>query len=163
MAIALPILFLFVCGIAAFGGAFNLKQKLSNAAREGARFGASQSPLDLFAGGTPPSIQALRDVVQNYMTNAGLTCPIDTGPTTANNLQWMYTSSGCANFSVTIDRNYSVQVSPGGFLVPPAFATATHVTISYPYTWLMPTIFGQTITASFPSSIVADSYMQNTP
>ena len=39
-AVALPLLIVLVVGIFDFGAAFNLKQELNNALREGARFGA---------------------------------------------------------------------------------------------------------------------------
>ena len=52
-AVALPLLVVLVVGIFDFGGAFNLKQELNNAAREGARFGASQPTNDLSNSGTP--------------------------------------------------------------------------------------------------------------
>ncbi len=42
-AVALPLLVVFVVGIFDFGGAFNLKQKLNNIAREGARFASSSA------------------------------------------------------------------------------------------------------------------------
>src|SRR5579863_7443913 len=64
-AVALPLLVVLVVGIFDFGGAFNLKQELSNAAREGARFGASQ-PTNDFSAGNPPSVDAVRYVVDSY-------------------------------------------------------------------------------------------------
>jgi uncharacterized membrane protein len=53
-AVALPLLIVLVVGIFDFGGAFNLKQKLNNAVREGARFGASQPTNDLALGQRHP-------------------------------------------------------------------------------------------------------------
>ena len=49
-AVALPLLVVLVVGIFDFGGAFNLKQELNNAAREGARFGAAQPTNDISPG-----------------------------------------------------------------------------------------------------------------
>jgi TadE-like protein len=161
MAIALPILFLFVCGIADFGQAYNIRQELSNVAREGARFGASESDLDLFSSAAPPSIVAIGTVVQNYLNDAGLTCLPDTGPNQTGPLQWSYTSSTCPGFSLAIDRNFQMQIA-GGFFFPTS-VTATHVTIIYPYTWLMPRIFGRRVDRLYPHTISADSYMQNSP
>jgi Flp pilus assembly protein TadG len=158
MALALPILFLFLCGIADFGQAFNIRQELSNAAREGARFGASESDLDLLSGGTPPSVQAIGTVVQNYLTNAGLNCPIG-GAGQSGFLQWTFTSyTGC---SITINRDFQMQV--GGRFGFSTSATATHVTISYPYIWLMPRIFGRRVGRRWPQTIGADAYMENSP
>ena len=42
-AVALPLLVVLVVGIFDFGGAFNLKQELNNAVREGARFGPASA------------------------------------------------------------------------------------------------------------------------
>ena len=52
MAFGLPLLLVFMVGIADFGGAYNLKHRLSNAVREGARFAASESRLDEFSNGS---------------------------------------------------------------------------------------------------------------
>ena len=46
-AVALPLLMVFVVGIFDFGLAFGTKQKLANAAREGARVAANQPTTDL--------------------------------------------------------------------------------------------------------------------
>ena len=42
-ALVLPILLVFSVGIMDFGQAYNLKQKLNNASREGARFAAAEN------------------------------------------------------------------------------------------------------------------------
>ncbi|PYY04272.1 MAG: hypothetical protein DMG69_31010, partial [Acidobacteria bacterium] len=47
LAVTLPVLMILVVGIYDFGQAFNLKQKLAGAVREGARFAANQSTGDL--------------------------------------------------------------------------------------------------------------------
>jgi Flp pilus assembly protein TadG len=159
-ALVLPLLLVIVIGISDFGGAFNLKQKLNNAAREGARFGASESTLDL-TGSTqpPPSIVAVRDVVQNYLTGANLTqCAIGTTPTKSV-LTWTYTSSsaGCSSFSLVIDRGFS-------FLNGTTTVFATRVTLTYPYTWTFGRIIGllvQGASPTLPASITSDAVMQN--
>jgi len=46
-AVALPLLLVMVVGIFDFGNAYNLKQKVTNTAREAARLGASQPTNDL--------------------------------------------------------------------------------------------------------------------
>ena len=68
----LPLLVVFVVGIFDFGGAFDLKQKLNNIAREGARFASSLPTTDLDAIGTPPSITAIRDLVVSHLQAARL-------------------------------------------------------------------------------------------
>ena len=44
---ALPLLLIMVVGIFDFGNAYNIKQKVTNIAREAARMGASQPTADL--------------------------------------------------------------------------------------------------------------------
>src|SRR5438093_10880617 len=69
LAVVLPFLIVLAVGIFDFGGALNLKQKLNNAAREAARFATSQPTIDLTLG-NPPSVQAVGDVVVNYLKAA---------------------------------------------------------------------------------------------
>ena len=70
-AVALPLLVVLVVGIFDFGGAFNLKQELNNAAREGARFGAAQPTNDISpANLKPPSVDAIRYLVDAYLQTA---------------------------------------------------------------------------------------------
>ncbi len=47
LALSLPVLVLFVVGVFDFSGALTLKQKLTNAAREGARVAASDPASDM--------------------------------------------------------------------------------------------------------------------
>src|ERR1700690_1053966 len=70
-AVALPLLVVLVVGVFDFGGAFNLKQELNNAVREGARFGASQPTNDL-ALSQPPSVDAVRFLVDSYLQTANI-------------------------------------------------------------------------------------------
>src|SRR5580704_11066003 len=70
-ALSLPVLVLFAVGIFDFSGAISLKQKLTNAAREGARVAASDPANDL--GGTalvaPASVADALYVVDNYLVS----------------------------------------------------------------------------------------------
>jgi Flp pilus assembly protein TadG len=66
-AVSLPLLMVFVVGIFDFGGAFNLKQKLNNAAREGAHYASGLPANDLNSVGTPPSVTWVRDLVDKYL------------------------------------------------------------------------------------------------
>jgi len=136
-AIALPLLVVLVVGIFDFGGAFNLKQELNNAAREGAAFGASQPTNDLLNSGTPPSVDAVRYLVASYLLAARInTCGLDTmtapgsqsGPMT-----WTYTATGCTpNLILTITRPCTGSSCPSTL---GAYMPYTNVTISYPYQW----------------------------
>jgi Flp pilus assembly protein TadG len=157
MALALPFLLVFVVGISDFGGAYNSKQKISNAAREGARFGISQSKLDL--GDSPPaSILAMRNTVANYLTNAGLTnCAFaTTAPSKTGTVEW--TISPKANCVLKIDRG-NTSISSGGTALD-----STQVTVTYPVTWTFNRVVGLLVRGSnpvLPTSLTSVSFMQN--
>src|SRR5947209_14393877 len=71
-AVSLPLLVLFVVGIFDFSGAFTLKQKLTNVAREASRIAAADPANDLgstFTAGTAPiSVVDAFKAVKNYLT-----------------------------------------------------------------------------------------------
>ena len=77
-ALVLPLLIVMTVGVMDFAIAYNLKQKLTNAAREGARMGASQSPADLTQTTDcstpvePASVEVIKEAVDTYLTNAGV-------------------------------------------------------------------------------------------
>ena len=106
-AICLPLLVVLVIGIFDFGGAFNLKQELNNAAREGARFGAAQPTNDLLNSGTPPSVDAIRYLVDSYLLAARINdCGLSSmaGATSGSYPTWTYTPAGCGGtLTLTID------------------------------------------------------------
>src|SRR5690349_7865354 len=78
-AVALPLLVVLVVGIFDFGAAFNLKQELNNAVREGARFASSQPSNDLYNPGVPPSVDAVRSLVASYLIAAHINdCGLNT-------------------------------------------------------------------------------------
>jgi len=133
-AVALPLLVVLVVGIFDFGGAFNLKQKLNNAAREGARFGASQPTNDL-ALGQPPSVSAVRYVVDSYLQTAGLNdCGLSTATwATGGGLTWQFSGTGpSCSMTLTVDRGFQVQETVGGNTVT---MLCTTVNIVYPFQW----------------------------
>ncbi len=159
-ALVLPLLVVMVIGAVDFGAAWLLKDKLSNAARDGARIAASQLN-DLNSGSNPPaSVTAVRDAVANYLTNANVTtCAIDTNASSAGTLAWQYASSsaGCGNFLLKIERGYTF--TGGGMTL-----TATRVTLNYPFNWNFGHVVkllapSSTYTASLPLSTTA--VMQN--
>jgi len=145
-AVALPLLVVLVVGIFDFGAAFNLKQELSNAAREGARFGASTPTNDLSLATTPPSVDAIRFLVDDYLKAAKIndcglgtlaSATATTGATTPPYTIWTYSSTSPANgcpgtFSLAITRELTVPITIGGFS---ANLTCTQVIINYPYQW----------------------------
>jgi Flp pilus assembly protein TadG len=137
-AVALPLLVVLVVGIFDFGGAFNLKQELNNAAREGARFGASQPTNDLLNSGTPPSVDAVRYVVASYLQAArindcGLGAMSPPGSQSAP-MAWTYSPTGCA-LVLTIQRPCIVAGCPAVAAPTNAYMPTTNVQIQYPYQW----------------------------
>ena len=137
-AVALPLLVVLVVGIFDFGGAFNLKQELNNAAREGARFGASQPTNDLSNSGTPPSVDAVRYVVASYLQAARINdCGLGAmSPPAAQSapMAWTYSPAGCA-LVLTIQRPCIVAGCPAVGAPTNAYMPTTYVQIQYPYQW----------------------------
>jgi Flp pilus assembly protein TadG len=137
-AVALPLLVVFVVGIFDFGGAFDLKQKLSNTTREGARFASSLPTTDLDAIGTPPSITAIRDLVVSHLQSArlndcGLAGQAPAG--SAATMTWTYTAAGggCpAPLILKIERSYAFTTVFGANTFN---VINTRVTLQYPYSW----------------------------
>jgi Flp pilus assembly protein TadG len=135
-AVALPLLVVLVVGIFDFGGAFNLKQELNNAVREGAIFGASQPTNDISPSILqPPSVDAIRFLVDSYLTTAKINdCGLSTlpEPVSGGGLLWVYNASGNGcSLTLQIARGVTVQTTG-----PPAVnLVCTTVQISYPYQW----------------------------
>jgi hypothetical protein len=146
-AISLPLLVVLVVGIFDFGAAFNTKQELNNALREGARFGSTQPTNDLgnaecgTSPGPPCSVQAIMLVVDAYMVNARIN---DCGLASATGASggavglWVYNSTGggCpGNLQLKICRSgvncaQSAPINGGTITV-----LTTQLQISYPYQW----------------------------
>jgi Flp pilus assembly protein TadG len=157
-ALVLPFLLVFVIGIIDFAGAFNLKQKMANAAREGARAAISNTLSDSScSSSTPCSIQAAAAAVANYMTNAGVnsSCLTTASASSSSFDSWTYT---CKGISLTIDRAYTFTPSGGSPI------TATQVTLTYPYSWTFGHIIGLLVKgakADLPSTLTTTAVMQN--
>jgi Flp pilus assembly protein TadG len=132
-AVALPLLVVLVVGIFDFGGAFNLKQKLNNASREAARFGASQPTNDL-ALPQPPSVNAVRYLVDAYLQTAGINdCGLSTATWTGGGLTWQFSGTGpTCSMTLTVNRGFQVQETVGGATVT---MFCTSVNIVHPYQW----------------------------
>jgi TadE-like protein len=133
-AVALPLLVVLVVGIFDFGGAFNLKQELNNAVREGARFASTQPTNDLSLN-KPASVDAVRFLVDSYLQTAKINdCGLSTAtePNFGAPLTWTYnaTGNGCS-MTLTINRGASVQTGS----TPPVNILCTYVNITYPYQW----------------------------
>jgi Flp pilus assembly protein TadG len=133
-AVSLPLLVVLVVGIFDFGGAFNTKQELNNAMREAAHFAASQPTNDLDSH-TPPSVDAVRFLVDAYLLNAHLNdCGLSTvaQPSSAT-LVWKYSASNAScSLTLTISRGNPIQETVGGATVN---MLSSNVVIVYPYQW----------------------------
>jgi Flp pilus assembly protein TadG len=142
-AVAVPLLVFFVVGIYDFARAFNVRQRLNVAVKDGARFGAEQPTSDL-SQDVPPSVVAIRDLVDSDLIGEGIDdCGLGTIQRASGGaIVWTATGT-CPNsttFTLTIDR---------GFVTPPLSqpaipitggtgsmrTIATHVSIDYPYRW----------------------------
>lgn len=153
-ALVLPFLAVMVVGIADFGAAWALKDKLANAARDGARIAVSQindltSSQRTACNGVPCSVQSTATAVVNYLTKAPVnTCglnPSSSAPTVGPSaFTWTYFASGnqCAGtMSVKVERAVAVP-SNGTTLL------CTRVTVTYPFAWS----FGRVVKLLAPSS-----------
>jgi Flp pilus assembly protein TadG len=165
LAVSLPLLMVFVIGITDFGTAFNLKQKLNNAAREGVRTAANQYMADV-VNASPNSTIAIHDAVDNYLLAATVNdCGLSSATPTKAGLTWTYTANnGCpgnGTLTLTIDRGNTFQTTDANTTT----LETTHILISYPYQWR----FGSFIRFFAPSAnyatgvtqITADAMMAN--
>jgi Flp pilus assembly protein TadG len=146
-AVSLPLLVFFVVGIFDFSGAISLKQKLSNAAREGARVAAADPANDLDAA-VPASVWDAFWVVDNYLVSEKINdCGLASAtPTlTAGTLTWVASksgsSSGCpgTGITLTINRGWVTTVGNGAKAV---HLIQTSVTLTYAYKWQFNNVAG---------------------
>src|SRR5260370_23468117 len=148
-AITLPLLVVFVVGIFDFSGAFNQKQKIEQAAQEGAIIAGAQPMSDIASSNAnPDSLQPVVSSVFNSLAASGVvpkgTCT-PPGTHTHSNLKWKYTISPCPDdLIITVDRGWvSASSSPA--------AVGTMVTVTYPYHWR----FNSVIQLFFPVAAYA--------
>lgn len=157
LALALPLLLVFVVGIIQFGGAFNLKQKEANAAREGARVMVSNDLSNSTCTSGYCSVQAAASAIANYMTNASVdsSCIDPTAPSTAGPPTWTFS---CNGITLSINNQYSYTPAGG------SPETGTQVTVTYPYTWFFNDIIKLLVpnaSLSIPNSLTETAVMQN--
>jgi Flp pilus assembly protein TadG len=135
-ALSLPLLVLFVVGIFDFSGAISLKQKLTNAAREGARVAAADPANDLGSATVPASVADAFQVVDNYLLSENIAdcgLSLDQPAQTTGTLTWesKATGSPCgatAALVLAINRACVQKVNLVNLV-------GTCVTIQYPYKW----------------------------
>jgi Flp pilus assembly protein TadG len=142
-ALSLPLLVLFVVGIFDFSGAISLKQKLTNAAREGARVAAADPANDLGSATVPASVADAFQVVDNYLISENIAdCGLagDAPVQTTGSLTWVSTATATpcgttAALVLTINRGCVQNVNPVNLI-------STCVTIQYPYKWQFSSVSG---------------------
>jgi len=156
-ALALPLLLVFVVGIIQFAGAFNLKQKEANAAREGARVMVSNDLSSTTCTSGYCSVQAAASAMANYMTNASFdsSCIDPTTPSTTGPPTWTYSCNG-----ITLSINNQFSYTPSGG----SLETGTKVTVTYPFSWFFNDIIKLLVPnarLSIPNSLTETAVMQN--
>jgi hypothetical protein len=171
-AISVPILVVFVVGIYDFSGAFNQKQKIAQAAQEGAIVAAAQPMSDIATGtGNPDSLQPVVTAIFNSLAGSGVlpnansgTCKtpasppgwVPSGPPVV--LTWTYKIIGCSNLPASSTKGCNADTTDTLFIVinrgwVPSTASSpivvgTSVTVSYDYDWS----FNSAIQLLFPGA-----------
>jgi len=175
LAVSLPLLVVFVVGIFDFSGAFTLKHKLTNAAREGARVAAAAPANDLGnpSNPVPASVDLAFRVVANYLGAVNMNvCGLNPAtPSSQSGLTWTYTATGngCPTGGLTIVINRGYVFPPTGASSPTACTSqpssgitvnvvGTCVSITYAYKWR----FNSVITLLVPGAIYAGISNLNT-
>jgi Flp pilus assembly protein TadG len=154
-AIALPLLVVFVVGIYDFSGAFNQKQKIEQAAQEGAIVAGAQPTSDIASPTAPDSLLPVVTAIFNSLVASGVvpsgTCTPPGTVTIHTGVAWTYSISGCSgaypgdNLIITINRGW-VSVAP-----PTPLSVGSSVQVSYPYHWR----FNSVIQLLFPGASYA--------
>src|SRR5208337_1722174 len=113
-AITLPLLVVFVVGIYDFSGAFNQKQKIEQAAQEGAIIAGAQPMTDIQTTiANPDSLQPVVTAIIGSLAGSGVLPNATCGPYVVTEpvpLSWTYTVSGCNstyptdNLVITVNR-----------------------------------------------------------
>ena len=173
-AVTLPLMMAFVVGIFDFSGAFTLKQKLTNAARDAARAAAAEPITDL-SRTLPVSVNDAFLAADNYLAaNRINDCGIAaTGSPTGLTWTFMASGNGCASpgLKLIINRGYYFpQTGPALPSVtcasqPVAGQTAviaTCVSIQYAYKWRfgrVASLLGSAV--ALPTEISATAVVMN--
>lgn len=147
-AITIPLLVVFVVGIYDFSGAFNQKQKVEQAAQEGAIVAGAQPMTDITPassntpGAGPASLQPVVVAIFNSLAGSGVlpnanqgTCAVASPLETQAVVTYTYTIAGCSNYTtdnlvITINRGWVVAGSS-----PTPSVVGTAVTVNFPYHW----------------------------
>jgi Flp pilus assembly protein TadG len=139
-----------VVGIFDFSGAFTLKQKLTNIARDAARAAAADPATDL-NNGLPYSVSDAFYVLDNYLkanniNDCGVTLPTTTGQALTWQSTVASTTSSPCGITFTINRGYyyplgaispvpTVNCTPLGPANAVTQVISTCVSVQYSYQW----------------------------
>jgi len=179
-AVALPVLVVFVVGIFDFSGAFTLKQKLTNVARDAARAAAAEPITDLSAS-VPVSVRDAFWMIDGYLVaNRINDCGVGPSNVTQARPVWTYaaggtSTNGCptAGLTIIINRGYYFPAVDGrqpAAVNCVAQATAanqtavisTCVSIQYGYQWKFRRVASLLGTTPFlPSTISVTAVAMN--
>jgi Flp pilus assembly protein TadG len=148
-ALSLPLLVVFVVGIFDFSQAVTMKQKMTNAALEGARVAAADPANDL-NNSLPVSVEDAFYVVDNYLLAENIgDCGLSTQrPTRTTGLTWSSTGTSCS-LVFTINRGAFTSQTVGSVSMD---VVATQVQIQYPYKWEFSNVIGLLVPSAAYSS-----------
>lgn len=177
-AVALPLLIVFVVGIFDFSGAFTLKQKLTNVARDAARAAAAEPINDLTSAAVPVSVVDTFWIVDNYLNankinDCGIR-PSDRVKTVPATWTYSHAANGCTGvgLKIIVNRGYYFPASSGAAIAnvnctPQSAGTSTAVlstcvSIQYAYKWQ----FGRVASllgsaATLPNTLAATAVAMN--
>ncbi|MGO9087670.1 MAG: TadE/TadG family type IV pilus assembly protein [Candidatus Sulfotelmatobacter sp.] len=179
-AVALPLLVLFVVGIFDFSGAFTLRQKLTNVARDAARADAADPASDIAqpSAPVPASVSDAFQLIDNYLlANKINDCGITAGSVVVTlPATWTYSSNsnGCPGTGLIITINRAYYFAQNGVVQAPtvscspqptgsqATVIASCVSVQYAYQWKfgkVESLLGST--TGLPNSITAISVAMN--
>lgn len=133
-AISLPLLVVFVVGIYDFSGALNEKQKIEQAAQEGAIIAGAQPMSDIASSNAnPASLQPVVTAVFNSLVASRVIsgCALPFPAPAQAGLKWTYTITGCpGSLGIVINRGLVIAGTGGA-----PSSVGTVVQVSYPYQW----------------------------
>jgi Flp pilus assembly protein TadG len=177
LALVLPFLLVLIAGVADFAQAWNVRQVLANAARDGARLESSQ-PMNNLTDTDPVTIQKVCQQVASYLAGEHVDLAF-------MNMSATTISSACSSpgtvanpnggvplaftyYSTTPTGTYGLKIEPA-VQVPPAGLTcgptvtcvsSTRVTLIYPFNWALG--FNRVVnlisTSNYPTTISISVY-----
>ncbi len=155
-AIVLPLLVVLTVGIYDFSNAFNTRQKIAQAAQEGAIVAGAQPMNDIQTGNlNPDSLQPVVTAIFSSLAAAGILpnanlgtgCQMPAAASSSTGLSWTYMISGCSNVPGNTDQ-LIITINRGWVSGGTPIAVGTTVQITYPYHWR----FASVIQLLFPQS-----------